>query len=317
MSVLVCGSVAYDTLLNFEGEFSDQILPDQLCKLSTTFKVPTMRRDFGGCAGNIAYNLNLLGVKPVIMASVGDDFEPYRMHLRHQDISDSHIHRAKGQFTSQCFIISDRKGNQLTAFHPGAMDYGTENHISDLQDSITLAIVAPCGYQPFLQHCQELFDAQIPFIFDPSQELPLFSCNELKQMINQAAWLALNDYEIELMRERTGWGIDVLRHQVEALIVTRGSHGSDIYTADSMVHIPRAHMESQPIDPAGCGDAYRAGIIYGILNHWDWEQSGRLANLLGAIKVTSPGPQNHHFTWDNLADLYHKSYGEDLIVEIA
>jgi adenosine kinase len=312
MSVLVCGSVAYDTLLNFEGVFSDQILANQLHKLSTTLKVPVMRREFGGCAGNIAYNLNLLGIKPLIMAAVGDDFEPYRMHLHHLDIVDTYIHQAAGQFTSQCFIISDRKGSQIAAFHPGAMDFGTENHIHDLQDQIKLAVMAPCGYRSFLQHCQELADRHIPFIFDPSQELPLFSTEELKQMIRQATWLTLNDYEIELMQERTGWGIDHLRTQVEALIITRGARGSEIYTGEEVISIPRAHMDALPVDPAGCGDAYRAGLVYGILKGWGWKKTGQLANVLGGIKVTSGGAQNHHFTWKSLAQVYEKSYGEAL-----
>ena len=309
MSVLVCGSVAYDTLLNFEGKFSDQILADQLHKLSTTLKVPTMRREFGGCAGNIAYNLKLLGLHPLIMGAVGDDFESYRTYLHHLGMEDTYIRQIHGQFTPQCFIISDQWGSQIAAFHPGAMDFGAENHISQVKNPIDLAIVAPCGYHPCLQHCHELVAKEIPFIFDPSQELPLFSADELKSMIGQATWLTLNSYEIELMRERTGWDVDVLRQKVRALVVTRGAAGSDIYTEKEHIHIPQVRQGAKVVDHAGCGDAYRAGLIYGILKGWDWLKIGRFANLIGALKVTSPGAQNHHFTPEMLSQLYERYHG--------
>jgi len=310
MAILVCGSLAYDTLLSFNNRFDSQILPDQLHKISTTFLVPSMRREFGGCSGNIAYNLAMLGESPLVMATVGEDFAPYRAHLSHLGLRGDHITVVPGQFTSQCFIISDCDGNQLMAFHPGALDHSSANHMSDVAEPIDIAIVAPSGRAGCLQHCRELAEMGVPFIFDPGQELPLFSRDELNQLVELATYVTLNDYETELMRERAGLPIETLRRKVEALIVTRGSQGSEIYVGDEVHLIPRAELPGAAVDPSGCGDAYRAGLLYGLKHGLDWQVTGRLANVIGAIKVASQGPQNHFFNWGKIAELYQQAYGE-------
>ncbi|MBI3145563.1 MAG: carbohydrate kinase family protein [Pseudogulbenkiania sp.] len=311
MSILVCGSPAYATLLSFEERFDQHILPDQLHKISTTFRVPAMRREFGGCSGNIAYNLAMLGESPLVMGAVGEDFAPYRAHLARLGVIDRHIRTIPGQYTAQCFIISDRDGNQLMAFHPGSMDHATANHLSDVDGPVELAIVAPSGYHGCLQHCRELFEAGVPFVFDPGQELPLFAREELRRLVEIASYVTLNDYEAELMRERAGLTLDDIRRQVRALIVTRGSHGSEIYVGDTVYLIPRVEMPQKPVDPSGCGDAYRAGLLYGIRHGLDWQVTGRLANVLGAIKVVSQGAQNHFFDWARLKQLYRQAYNEE------
>jgi len=310
MAILVCGSLAYDTLLSFNNRFDSQILPDQLHKISTTFLVPSMRREFGGCSGNIAYNLALLGESPLVMATVGEDFALYRTHLKRLGLRDDHITTVPDQFTAQCFIITDRDGNQLMAFHPGAFDHSTANHMRDVAEPIEIAIVAPSGHDGCLQHCRELAELGVPFIFDPGQELPLFSRDELNELVELATYVTLNDYESELMRERAGLPVEVLRHKVEALIVTRGSQGSEIYAGDSVHRIPCAPLDGAPVDPSGCGDAYRAGLLYGLKHGLDWQVTGRLANVIGAVKVASLGAQNHFFDWGSLAGLYERAYGE-------
>lgn len=310
MSILVCGALAYDTLFSFHGRFDSQILPDQLHKISTTFLAPTMRREFGGMAGNIAYSLCLLGETPIVMGVVGEDFEPYRQHLKRAGVDDRFIRLIRKQYTSQCFGIADKDGNQLMAFHPGAMDFATENHISDIPDPIELAILSPGGYRAFLQHSKELAAAGIPFIFDPGQELPLLSRDEIHEIVELASYVAINDYESELMRERAGLSVEDLRKKVDALIVTRGSKGAEIYVGDTVHLIPRVQMPIKPVDPMGCGDAFRAGLLYGISRGLDWKITGRLANVIGAIKVTTPGCQNHFFDWESLKDLYQQAYGE-------
>ncbi|TIC86188.1 carbohydrate kinase family protein [Crenobacter intestini] len=312
MAILVCGAIAYDTLFSFEDRFDSQILPDQLHKISTTFLAPTMRREFGGPAGNIAYSLAMLGEKPILMGAVGEDFAPYRQHLKHFGVDDRFVKVIPGQYTPQCFGIADRDGNQLMAFHPGAMNYGDSNHIADVPDAVDVAILSPGGRAAFLQHSRELHAAGIPFVFDPGQELPLLSADEIREIVEMASYLAINDYESELIRERAGLTLDMLRAQVKALIVTRGSKGAEIYADDSVHLIPRVQMDAPPIDPMGCGDAFRAGLLYGIRHGLDWRVTGRLANVIGAIKVTSNGPQNHFFDWGRLSELYLASYGEAL-----
>ena len=307
MSLLVCGALAYDTLFSFHGRFDSQILPDQLHKISTTFLAPGMRREFGGMAGNIAYSLTLLGEKPIVMGVVGEDFEPYRQHLKRAGVDDRFIRLIRKQYTSQCFGIADKDGNQLMAFHPGAMDFATENHIADIPDPIELAILSPGGYKAFLQHSRELAEAGIPFIFDPGQELPLLSRDEIHQIVELASYVTINDYESELMRERAGLTVEDLRRKVKALVVTRGSKGAEVYVGDSIHLIPRVQMPVKPVDPMGCGDAFRAGLTDGITRGPHW----RLANIIGAIKVTTPGCQNHHFGWDTLQALYRDAYHED------
>ncbi len=308
MSVLVCGSLAYDTLLTFQDSFKNHILPDQLHKLSVCFMVPQLRREFGGCAGNIGYNLRLLGGTPLIMSSVGEDFGPYRAHLQGHGLVTDHILEVPGYFTAQCFITSDRDANQITAFHPGASECATRNHVRDVA-GVRLAIVAPSGYEADLQQSRELAEAGIPFIFDPGQELPLFSRDELFEMIGLARWLTLNDYEAELMRERTGLSVAQLAERVEALVITRGGLGSEIFVDGDVIRIP-AVRPAAVVDPTGCGDAYRAGLLYGLAEGWDWEACGRTASMLGAIKIASRGAQNHHFDRAQLAALHEDAFGQ-------
>ncbi len=310
MSILVCGSLAYDTLLTFEDRFENHILADQLHKISTTFLVPHMRREFGGCGGNIAFNLAMLGEEPLLMTTVGEDFAPYRAHLKRMGVNDKYVRTIRGEFTPQLFAISDRDGNQIMALHPGAMTHAVVNHMSDVEEPVELAIVAPSGLSGALQHCEELAEAGIPFIFDPGQELPLFSPEQLHRMVGLATYVTLNDYESELMRERAGLTIEAIREQVDAVIVTRGSKGSEIYTRDAVHEIPRVQMPTKPLDPLGCGDAYRAGLLFGIKHGLDWVVTGRLANILGAIKITAQGPQSHFFDWEIISRLYQQSYGE-------
>ena len=310
MSILVCGSLAYDTLLTFEGRFEEHILADQLHKISTTFLVPSMRREFGGCGGNIAFNLAMLGVEPLLMTTVGEDFSPYRAHLKRMGVNDKYVRTIRGEFTPQLFAISDRDKNQIMALHPGAMAHSHANHLSEVSEPIELAIVAPSGLSGALQHCEELAEAGIPFIFDPGQELPLFSAAQLRRLVGLATYVTLNDYESELMRDRAGLTIEAMRDMVDAVIVTRGSKGSEIHTRDALYEIPRVQMPNKPLDPLGCGDAYRAGLLFGIHNGLDWVVTGRLANILGAIKITALGPQSHFFDWDIITRLYQESYGE-------
>ncbi len=312
MAILVCGAIAYDTLFSFEDRFDSQILPDQLHKISTTFLAPSMRREFGGPAGNIAYSLAMLGEKPILMGTVGEDFAPYRQHLKNFGVDERFVKVIRGQYTPQCFGISDCDGNQLMAFHPGAMNFGDTNHICDVPDAVDIAILSPGGRAAFLQHSQELHDAGIPFVFDPGQELPLLSADEIREIVGKASYVAINDYESELIRERAGLTLDMLRSQVKALIVTRGSKGAEIYVGDTVHLIPRVQMDAPPVDPMGCGDAFRAGLLYGISRGLDWKVTGRLANVIGAIKVTHNGPQNHFFDWQSLGALYRRNYNEDL-----
>lgn len=307
MRTLICGSMAYDTIMVFHDHFKNHILPEKIHILNVAFLVPDMRREFGGCAGNIAYNLKLLGGEPVIMATVGDDFGPYTERLENFAIEQTHLRRIEGKFTAQAFITTDLDDNQITAFHPGAMNFSHENRIFEAQ-SIKLGIVAPDGRQGMLDHAQQLRDAGIPFIFDPGQGLPMFSGVELQHFIELADYVAVNDYEAQLLQERTGHKLDKLAGEVKALIVTLGAQGSRIY-ADGQVHdIPVAKPHAV-MDPTGCGDAYRAGLMYGMLKGYDWNTAGRLAGLLGSIKIGSRGGQNHRFDFQEVADRFKEAYG--------
>ncbi|MCS6786989.1 MAG: carbohydrate kinase family protein [Thiobacillaceae bacterium] len=310
MRALICGSLAYDTIMVFHDRFKHHILPDQIHILNVSFLVPDMRREFGGCAGNIAYNLKLLGGEPVIMATVGEDFGPYAERLRRLGLDLSHIRTVPETYTAQAFITTDVDDNQITAFHPGAMNQAHLNRVSEARD-IRLAIVAPDGRQGMLEHARQLHEAGIPFIFDPGQGLPLFSGEELLGFLQQADYLALNDYEAKLLIERTGLTLDDLARRLRAVVVTLGAQGSEIH-ADGRVHrIPPARAQAV-VDPTGCGDAYRAGLIHGILQGYDWPTTGRLAGLLGAIKIASRGGQNHRFDQAEIAERFRAEYGYDL-----
>jgi adenosine kinase len=294
MTALICGSMAYDTVMVFEGKFRDHILPDRLHVLNVAFLVPAMRRNFGGCAGNIAYNLRLLGGEGLIMATVGHDFAPYAEWLEHSDLPQTHVRVVAEQFTAQAYITTDLENNQITAFHPGAMNYSHLNRVTD-STGIRIGIVSPDGRQGMLEHAAQFAAAGIPFVFDPGQQLPMFGELELREFIERASWVAVNDYEASLLSERTGWSLEKIATQVRALIVTRGAEGSWILADGQRLEIPVAKT-ARIADPTGCGDAYRAGLIHGLLHGLDWQTTGRIASLMGAIKIEALGTQNHKFT---------------------
>jgi adenosine kinase len=311
MSALICGSFAYDTIMVFHDQFKNHILPDKVHILNVAFYVPEMRREFGGCAGNIAYNLKLLGGDPVPMGTVGTDFGPYAEWMDYQGISRSHVLGVENSYTAQAFITTDMDDNQITAFHPGAMDASHLNRITDAPE-ITLGIVSPDGRQGMLEHAAQFAEAGIPFIFDPGQGLPMFGGEELKRFIAQATWVCVNDYESQLLQERTGLSPHEIAEQVEALIVTLGGDGAHIYTDRQRIDIPAAPVSAMN-DPTGCGDAFRAGLLYGLMNELDWQTIGRIAALMGAIKIEHHGTQNHSFSADEFRERYRQSFSEELL----
>jgi adenosine kinase len=307
MPILICGSIAYDTIMVFHDRFKNHILPDQLHILNVAFLVPDMRREFGGCAGNIAYSLKMLGGEPRIMATVGDDYDPYAARLDKLGIAQAHIRRVPDTFTAQAFITTDLDDNQITAFHPGAMNHSHENDAGRVP-GIKLAIVAPDGREGMLQHAQQLRDAGVPFVFDPGQGLPMFNGEELLHFVKLADYVTVNDYEAQLIQDRTGMSIEDLAKLVKAFVVTMGARGSIIHEGGRSHEIPCVAAEAV-VDPTGCGDAFRAGLLYGIANGLDWPVTGRLASLLGSIKISHRGGQNHHYTRDEIADRCQKAYG--------
>ncbi len=310
MHTLICGSLAYDTIMVFPDQFKKHILPEQIHILNVAFLVPEMRREFGGCAGNIAYNLHLLGGHPLIMATVGDDFAPYAARLNNLGLSQKYIRPIANSFTGQAFITTDLDDNQITAFHPGAMSFSEQNKVTDAPQA-TLGIVSPDGRTGMLQHAQEFHAAGIPFVFDPGQGMPMFNGEELLQFVQQADFVTVNDYEAKLLQDKTGKSIDQLAKFTRAFIVTLGAQGSVIYSGGKEIAIPTPRAE-QLLDPTGCGDAYRAGLLHGIQQGWDWETSGRLASLLGSIKIASRGGQNHVLTQDEIAGLFKKHFGYEI-----
>ncbi len=308
MSALICGSMAYDTIMVFHDKFANHILPEKVHILNVSFLVPVMRREFGGCAGNIAYNLKLLGEAPYIMATVGHDFEPYTQWLGQNGLSSEFIKVLDNSYTGQAYITTDEAGNQITAFHPGAMGQSHLNSVPT-DNGIKIGIVSPDGKEGMELHAKQFKEMNIPFIFDPGQGMPMFNGEELLQFIDQATWLTLNDYESELMQERTGLTHDEIAQRVDALIITLGGQGSKIYTQGSCIDIPAAKPKAI-LDPTGCGDAYRAGLLYGLMNDLGWETTGQIASLMGAIKIEHNGTQNHTFTLDDFRRRYFDSFGE-------
>lgn len=308
MSTLVCGSIAYDNIMVFHDRFKNHILPEQIHILNVAFLVPEMRREFGGCAGNIAYNLKLLGDEPLIMATVGEDAGPYLSRLDGLGLTRAHVRQIDGAYTAQAFITTDLDDNQITAFHPGAMSFSHQNRISDTRH-VKLAIVAPDGREGMLKHASDLAAAGIPFVFDPGQGLPMFSGEELLHFLQLANYACFNDYEARLLCDRTGLTLEQLAGKLEALIVTRGGEGSQIYAAGRCMDIPCVQAK-EVVDPTGCGDAYRSGLLYGIAKGWEWEKTGRLASVMGAIKVSSRGGQNHRPTRSDIAGSFAKAFGE-------
>jgi adenosine kinase len=307
---LVCGSLALDTIMVFPDRFARHILPEQTHVLSVSFLVGEMRREWGGCAGNIAYNLKALGGEPVVMATVGGDDRAYPERLASLGINTSGVRAIPDTYTAQAFIITDLDDNQITAFHPGAMNHAHANRVDDVDD-IALGIVAPDGREGMRAHVQQMSSAGIPFIFDPGQGLPLFSGDELVEMIDAAKYLAVNDYEVRLLSERTGLSQPDLAARVDALIVTLGADGSRIYTDGFVLDIPSVKPAAL-VDPTGCGDAYRAGLLYGIAHGWDWQRTGRLASIMGSIKIASRGGQNHVVDRERVAARYAECFGASL-----
>ena len=307
MSALICGSMAYDTIMVFHDKFKNHILPEKVHILNVSFLVPIMRREYGGCAGNIAYNLMLLGEQPMIMATVGHDFEPYTQWLGQQGISREYIKVLDSSYTGQAYITTDEEGNQITAFHPGAMSFSHLNSVPTDSD-ISIGIVSPDGKEGMQLHAAQFKELDIPFIFDPGQGMPMFSGEELLAFLEQATWVTLNDYESELMQERTGLTLEQMAARVDALIITLGGKGSKIYTQGQCIDIPAAKPK-QVLDPTGCGDAYRAGLLYGLMNDLDWETTGRIASLIGAIKIEHNGTQNHFFNMDDFQQRYFENFG--------
>jgi adenosine kinase len=310
MSALICGSLAYDTIMVFQDQFKNHILPDKVHVLNVSFFVPTMRKEFGGCAGNIAYNLKLLGAEPIPMGTVGQDFGPYRTHFEKCGIDLSQVKTLEELYTAQAFITTDLDDNQITAFHPGAMMRSYENHVRDVA-GVTFGIVGPDGRDAMLQHSVEFAEAGIPFIFDPGQALPLFNGEEFRAFIEQAQYVTVNDYESNLLQQRTGWSEKQIAERVKAYIVTQGPKGSLIHTTQGTIDIPPAH-ERRVTDPTGCGDAYRAGLIYGLMRDMDLSTCGRMASLMGALKIEYPGTQNQRFTFDEFADQFKQQFAYSL-----
>jgi adenosine kinase len=307
--ILLCGSIAYDNIMVFPGRFKDHILPEQIHILNVAFLVPEMRREFGGCAGNIAYNLKMLGGEPLIMATVGTDSLAYRERMERLELSPLCVRQVPDTLTAQAFITTDLDDNQITAFHPGAMNFSHLNRVTpDL--GAGLAIVAPDGRDGMLQHARQLAEHRIPFMFDPGQGLPMFSGEELLAFVAQASYVAINDYEGKLLEERTGTKLEALAGMVKALIVTRGADGSIIYTGGERVDIPCVPAKGV-VDPTGCGDAYRGGLLYGIAAGRDWRSIGQLAALMGSLKIAARGGQNHWTGRDQIASEYRRHFGRD------
>ena len=304
---LICGSIAFDNIMVFEGRFKEHILPEQIHILNVAFLVPQLRREFGGCAGNIGYNLKLLGGDPLVMATVGSDAIPYLQWLEKNGIARDGLIQVGDALTAQAFITTDLDDNQITAFHPGAMTFSHRNVVK-ANLGITLGIVAPDGRDGMLQHARELAALKVPFIFDPGQGLPMFSGEELLGFIDRATYVAVNDYEGKLLTERTGKSLTELAGRVKALIETRGAQGSRIYTGGQTLDIPCVAAEAV-VDPTGCGDAYRAGLLHGIASGRDWRATGQLASLMGSLKIASRGGQNHAPTREAIFARYQREFG--------
>ena len=301
MSVVVCGSLAYDNIMEFDGKFGDYILPDQIHILSVAFNVPRLRKEFGGCAGNIGYNLKLLGIEPIITATVGQDFDVYGSWLEKNGISKDAIKIIDNMYTAQCFITTDSNNNQLTSFHPGAMDEGHKNPISLTTNNIEMAIIAPDGKQSTIEHAEQLHEQSIPIMYDPGQGLPMFNKDEIEKIIELSDWIILNEYEANLISEITGKQLTHIARNLKAAIVTKGNKGSEIFVGDEPIFIEPIKA-TKDLDPTGCGDAYRAGLMYGICNQMSWQQSGKIGSMMGSIKVASHGTQNHTFNIKEILD---------------
>ena len=310
MTALICGSLAFDTVMVFHGRFRDHILADRIHMLNVSFLAPTMRRGFGGCAGNIAYNLGLLGGRGAPMGTVGHDFGPYDRWLAERGVERRYLRVIEDEYTAQAFNTTALEDNQITAFHPGAMN---RSHLNEVpaDTGITLGIVAPDGREGMVQHAEQFAAAGIPLLFDPGQGLPMFDGEELLSFVAKATWIAVNDYEGQLLRERTGLTHEEIARRLRALVVTRGAEGSVIYADGRRIEIPVAPV-ARVVDPTGCGDAFRAGLIFGIGEGLDWETTGRVASLMGAIKVEHEGTQQHVFSSGDFRARFREAFGREL-----
>ncbi len=314
MSILICGSLAFDNIAVFPDRFQNHILPDKIHALNVSFLVPELRREYGGTAGNIAYNLRLLApllkLKPVILASVGQDFDPYADRLDALGLTQEHIRKIPDQLTAQCFITTDLDDNQITAFHPGAMNLAHLNKVQDVADG-KIGILSPDGRDAMIQHAEQFAQARIPFIFDPGQGMPMFDGADLIRFFEQATYATFNDYEIAMAVARTGKSEAELANMVTALIVTKGKEGSTIYVGGQQIEVPVVKPDDL-VDPTGCGDAYRAGLLTGISLGWDWKKTGQLASLMGSIKIAKRGGQNHALPFDEIASRYKAAFNDAL-----
>ncbi|WP_426114985.1 carbohydrate kinase family protein [Massilia sp. PWRC2] len=306
-TTLICGSLAFDKIMQYHGRFSEALIADQLHKVNVSFLVPTLHTEYGGCAANVAYNLMMLGGDPLIMATLGQDGGEYLARFAELGISTRAIRTIGHAYTAQCFVTADQDNNQINAFHPGAMQFSHENNVADY-GPLRVALIAPDGRDGMLKHASDCVSAGVPFMFDPGQQLPMFNGEELRDFIDKATYVAANDYEFEMLMERTGWSADTIAGQLDALIVTRGEQGSEIFANGERMMIP-AVPASAVVDPTGCGDAYRAGLLFGIANGFDWGTTGRLASLLGSIKIAHQGGQNHRFTAAGVAGQFEQAFG--------
>lgn len=306
-TALICGSLAFDKIMQYHGRFGETLLADHLHRVNVSFLVPTLRTEYGGCSANIAYNLKLLGGDPLIMATIGQDGGEYLQRFDKLGISTRAIRTIPQAYTAQCFVTADLDNNQINAFHPGAMQFAHENNVADWKP-LAVAIIAPDGRDGMIKHARDCAANGVPFMFDPGQQLPMFSGEELITFIDQASYLAANDYEFEMVMDRTGLTLADIAKRLDALIITRGDKGSEIYAGGERHDIPAVPAE-KVVDPTGCGDAYRAGLLYGITNGFDWPTSGRIASLLGSIKIAHQGGQNHSFTPAEVADKFERAFG--------
>ncbi len=306
MRTLITGSLAFDSIMVFPDQFKNHILPEQTHILNVCFLVPQMRREFGGCAGNIAYGLKMLGGEPVIMATAGQDFENYSKRLESLGLNQQHIKIIDDAYTAQAYITTDLDDNQIIAFHPGAMNHAHENKINEADD-ISLGILSPDGRDGMIEHAKQFVEAGIPFIFDPGQGLPMFSGEELLTFVEQADYVIVNDYESKMMEDKTGQNFEQLAINTKAFIVTLGGKGSQIYTNGDCIEVPSAPI-GETLDPTGCGDAYRSGLLFGLANNMNWEITGRIASLMGAIKIEQKGPQNYTFSVDEFKQRFESAF---------
>ena len=309
-TTVICGSLAYDNIMLFKGRFGEHILPDKVHILNVAFDIPNLRREFGGCAGNIAYNLALLGDRPLMLASAGSDFAPYRRRMEQLGMDTALISELPDQLTAQAYIITDLDDNQITAFHPGAMDHAHERRLPG-DSGASLGLISPDGRQAMLDHALQMHQAGMPFLFDPGQGMPKFSGEELREFVRMASWVAVNSYEAEMLMRKTGWNEERICRETQAFIVTEGAQGARVYHPGKCEHIPPARAAGIA-DPTGCGDAFRAGLAYGIVRGWTWRDTGRLAALLGAIKVGRAGTQNHHFDRVQLHAEFKQNYDYEI-----